>query len=356
MFASTLIWLAVQGIADVGVLAWCARRRRPGTVIAGIVFTSGLALGLALALGERGFGKIRLATWAVFFHGPLFLICASALLRRTHRRWALGCALLAAAALGVAADAFLVEPHWLDVSHQVVRTSALENRVRIVVLADMQTDAVGAWEAAVLRRAALERPDLVLFPGDYLQSLTRAERQAQIAPWVEALRATRWRPRLGIFAVEGDVEPVGWPEIFEGTGVTSLDHTETLEIGELRLTGLSLADSRDRRLSLPDAEPGRGAFHVVVGHAPDYALSDVDADLMIAGHTHGGQVQVPGFGPLITLSKVPRAWAGGGLHVRPGGGHLVVSRGIGMERRHAPRLRFWCRPELVVIDVVPSSD
>jgi len=75
--------------------------------------------------------------------------------------------------------------------------------------------------------------------------------------------------------------------------------------------------------------------------------------LSLAGHTHGGQVRLPVLGPVTTLSSVPRRYAAG-LSVRPAGGHLFVSRGIGMERENAPRLRFLCRPQLVVIDLLPE--
>jgi hypothetical protein len=100
--------------------------------------------------------------------------------------------------------------------------------------------------------------------------------------------------------------------------------------------------------------PESDRFHLVLGHSPNFALGRVEADLLVAGHTHGGQVRLPLVGPLITLSAVPRSWAAG-LTELPGGGQLLVSRGLGMERAGAPRLRFLCRPELVVIDLIPDS-
>ena len=118
---------------------------------------------------------------------------------------------------------------------------------------------------------------------------------------------------------------------------------------KITVTSLSVADSRFGA-RLEDVE----GLHIVFGHAPDFALHDVaDADVLIAGHTHGGQVRLPFVGPLITLSRVPRAWAAGQTEL-PGGAQLFVSRGIGMERGHAPRLRFLCRPELMIIDLLPA--
>jgi predicted MPP superfamily phosphohydrolase len=91
----------------------------------------------------------------------------------------------------------------------------------------------------------------------------------------------------------------------------------------------------------------------LVGHAPDDALGMHRADLLLAGHTHGGQVRLPLLGPPITFSRVPRSWASGVSHL-PTGATLVMSRGIGVERGNAPPLRFLCRPEIVVIDLVPG--
>ena len=99
--------------------------------------------------------------------------------------------------------------------------------------------------------------------------------------------------------------------------------------------------------------PRVSSYHVVFGHRPDYAMTHPPGDLLIAGHTHGGQVRLPLLGPLLTLSDVPRAWATGHT-VLPWGAHLLVSRGTGMERHEAPRLRFFCRPEVAIIDLVPG--
>ncbi len=57
-------------------------------------------------------------------------------------------------------------------------------------------------------------------------------------------------------------------------------------------------------------------------------------------------------GPLLTLSQVPRAWAAGRTD-QSDGRTLAASRDIGMERGWAPRLRFLCRPEVVVIVLLP---
>jgi len=173
--------------------------------------------------------------------------------------------------------------------------------------------------------------------------------QAEIGPKFNALvRAADLDAQLGNFAVQGNVDPRGWERLFDGTGVTTTSTSTAWDDGILRVTALSLGDSFDPTLVVAPAEP----FHIVFGHSPDFALGDVQADLLIAGHTHGGQVRIPGIGPLLTLSRLPKAWTSG-LTALDGGRTLIVSRGIGMERADAPRLRFFCRPQLVFVQVAP---
>jgi predicted MPP superfamily phosphohydrolase len=71
----------------------------------------------------------------------------------------------------------------------------------------------------------------------------------------------------------------------------------------------------------------------------------------VAGHTHGGQVVLPGFGPLMTMSDVPRAAGRGGLH-RIDGNAIYVSTGVGLERAQSPQVRLFSRPSIGVLELV----
>lgn len=307
------------------------------------------AVAVCLLLDRQGFLVIQLSAWLVFLQLPLLngLVALFLLFRHPAGTVAAGLTLLLA---GVAVDGFLLEPRWLEVSQRTLSSSRLEEPVRVVLVADFQTDRIGDYERSVLDRAVKAEPDLVLFTGDYLQPDTRDGLSALVGPFQQALRAADPHPRLGAYAVSGDIEYPGWPRIFQDTWVEPWEHSRTEDLGPLTLTGLSVEDSRSHRPPIPEAEN----YHVVFGHSPDYALARPPAQLLLAGHTHGGQVALPGFGPLLTLSRVPRDWASGHTPLT-GGTHLVVSRGTGLEREHAPRIRLWCRPELAILDLVPTG-
>lgn len=353
-----LLMLAVDGLA-LGVL----RAHRTALVWCGAMAFAAFT-GLALAVHGAGefFGMSRLATYAFFLHGTVLLLGSAVVLWRAKRWLAIGSALMAAGILAIAADAFLVEPTWLEVSHVRIASPNISRLVRVVVLADLQTDQIGPYEQMVLRRVAQEKPDLLLLAGDYLQMGCQEDyghgdigeaRHCQFDQMNRSFRELGIQPPLGAFAVRGNVDQADWQRIFDGANVRTIESSSSFDLGPLRLTCLSLGDSAD--VSLKIDRPSSSQFHIVLGHVPNYCQGQINADLLLAGHTHGGQVRLPWIGPLRTLARIPRAWASG-LNELPGGRKLLVSRGVGMERGRAPRLRFLCRPELVVIDLVPARE
>ena len=92
-----------------------------------------------------------------------------------------------------------------------------------------------------------------------------------------------------------------------------------------------------------------------MGHSPNFALAlkDTPVDLCLAGHTHGGQVRVPFFGPLTIYSKIPKEWALGFRQI--GLPYLNVTAGVGSNRYGGlPPIRFNCPTELTVIELLPK--
>lgn len=343
-------WLvAVDVVVVAAASRW--RDRTVGVCGVGSLIAAVGAIAIARSLSGDSFAVMRGIGWVLFVHGPIDLLAAAWLARGVSRADALLLSVFALGAGLVGIDGYLVEPRWLEVERVEVKAAGLTERLRIAVLADVQSDVWGDYEERAFRRTMEEHPDLIVMPGDFVQvDVNRGRYEGQ----VQAMRALLpiLSAPLGIYAVQGNVD---WRDtwaydLFADTGVQAVRETQSFRVGPIVLTAVGFYDGFDRQLELPH----EGSFHVAVAHGPDLALSDrVEADLLIAGHTHGGQVQLPFLGPLLTYSFVPRAWGGGGLHDIGGGRQLLVSRGVGMERAYAPRLRFDCRPQIVIVDLVP---
>ncbi len=221
--------------------------------------------------------------------------------------------------------------------------------------------------------------DLALCTGDYVETA---------AGWDAAADAlTQLRAPFGVFATLGAhdycapartagewasfslrrllgsrarfVNPRPFVERLETAGVTVLrNEWRSLEIGgePLRIGGAGDDSARIARLesALPPPgadQPGRSdGFSLLLTHAPDAALrlpprAQAGPSLVLCGHTHGGQIRVPGWGaPLRHSRLVSRRQASGVFDVT--GTQVVVSRGFGTA--HLP-LRFACRPEIAVL-------
>ncbi|MCY3921633.1 MAG: hypothetical protein OXG27_04480, partial [Chloroflexi bacterium] len=109
-----------------------------------------------------------------------------------------------------------------------------------------------------------------------------------------------------------------------------------------------LAESSPARMArLESAVPAPGGFSMLLTHAPDAALRLAGPErggpsLVLCGHTHGGQIRVPGWGAPLRHSRLVNRKQAAGVF-GPDGMKVVVSRGFGTA--HVP-FRFACRPEI----------
>jgi len=304
---------------------------------------------------------MRLLSQALFGELPLLGLILAGRRLRARRPGGMALALGVALLLAVYVEAYHREPRDLQVRRHtadLTRGRPATGRVRIVHLSDLQTDRVGAYEERALRQALQERPDLIVMTGDFVQPRLEDTRARAGADLRALLRRLDFDAPLGAFAVQGDVDR-DWPELLAGTRVrclTSEIATVDLPGGRrLSLVGLTLQQSRGAAPSAIRALVERAPaadLRVVIGHRPDFVVALgglLHVDLALAGHTHGGQVVIPGLGPPVTHSSLPRRYASGLNSYE--GIPLHVSTGIGMERRNAPQIRFLCPPEVAVLDL-----
>lgn len=216
-----------------------------------------------------------------------------------------------------------------------------------------------SWLRFAVDTANAEDPDAIVLLGDYGESFKRAraesrswylESMAEMAPLLSALRA-----RDGVFAVLGNHDyyagagdVVAW---LEGVGAHVLVNAcrcLTTRRAPLRIAGLD-----DLREGKPDAAVGCDLASrtptILLSHNPDGILHidpGLRVDVVLSGHTHGGQVVLPGVGALITMARTcGRTTASGWVpNTRA---PLYVTRGLG-EQRPLP-MRANCPAEMFVL-------
>ncbi len=300
----------------------------------------------------------------VCFHFGPFLIISGIILYFHKRRitaWISAIPGLLLVILGI--DCVFYEPYAITLEHYKIVSSKVDKPLRIVFVADTQTNTVGDYELKVFHLMNSQNADLILFGGDYIQVYGDSRKKVDMNSLYErfkgALAAEKFDAPLGEYAIQGNNDG-NIRELFKDTGIQAVSGTKTIDLGPMVLTILSLGDSALSKYEKPwpkeflKTDEEKGKFHVMVGHIPRFVTAESDADLMLAGHTHGGQIIVPFYGPITTGvgPSFPRKWAAG-IHELPGGAHFIVTRGTGMERGWAPEIRLFCKPEISVIDIVP---
>ena len=357
-------------LALIPLVAGWRRARRRWLLLASPLIMLGALGALGVGLTRAGFGVppfapfhptraamglLGLAAYAgLVWLPPAYLAIALRLAQRGSRSLAAGIALACALTLGLALWALLLEPSTLRVRTETIRSERAPPRpLRILHLSDLQTDGPCARERRAAREVERSDVDLAIFTGDLANDLYLDDRDEKIAAVNALFRAIH--ARHGAFLVRGDWD--GWDDdwasmekaMLEGTQVKVLANTSvrlSIDGADVVIYGMDGGPHADPRVADLRDEP---ALRIVAMHHPDHAV-DVPkggADLVLAGHTHGGQVVLPVVGALITHSE--RGFVGGRYDV--GGTPLVISRGIGMRGGPAPRARLGCPPEIGVVTV-----
>jgi hypothetical protein len=217
----------------------------------------------------------------------------------------------------------------------------------ILLITDLHA---GPFLSPAALRLAFDRlqglqPDVVLLGGDLATSLlSEVERQRQ---QFSALRAP-----LGVFAVLGNHdhytgEPAAMRALLEGCGITVLhNRAVTLRRADRQVTLCGIDDLNCGEPDLDRALQGAAGKEttILLSHNPDifFAAAQRGVDLVLSGHTHGGQIRIPGLPVLVRMSRY-RLDHG---HFRLDGSQLVVSRGLGVS---GVPLRLACTPEAVFL-------
>ena len=274
----------------------------------------------------------------------------------SRRSFLKACALTAG---GLALYSGEIERHWIDVQEVSVRVANLPEAFRgfrIVQIADFH---YGEFTEPTFLRAAVAKanalkPDLVALTGDFVSSGPMVERiSADFAYHCADMLAKLTCPLR--YAVLGNhdvmVNPAAVTDALGSQGIPVL-HNSYVPIerdgAKIWLAGVAdvlIGNQADLNLALPKENIRGGAPVVLMAHEPDFAdeATKWPVDLMLSGHTHGGQVRIP-FLPPFDLPDLGRKYVEGLFSINRL--QLYVTRGLGTV---GIPVRFMCPPEITVI-------
>lgn len=265
--------------------------------------------------------------------------------------WILGCLL---GLFGLTIVWGRLEASRLAVSRHTLHSPHLPpafDGLRVAHLSDLHYAGGAAVERQARQFVAEAQPDLILFTGDLLRS-------TEIAPLAADYLAGFQAP-LGTVAVLGNHDrrlslTNGWlTDELRRRGVQVLlnENVRVERNGDaLWIVGVDDPHKKLDRIELALNGTPPDAFRIMLVHTAAVYRQACEAgiDLMLSGHTHGGQIRLPLVGPLHTNTPgVPRAFAAGLTRLSDRTA-LIVSRGIGLTWF---QVRLFCRPEVVFIEL-----
>ena len=252
--------------------------------------------------------------------------------------------------------------YWSAVADPVVREADVQlpgwpggaAPIRVVLISDLHVSAPDNPPERIARivgQINALRPDLVLIAGDFLTEKSVSTRNYGADEIAAALAGLR--PRLGTFAVLGNhdhwIDGPGMRRALAGRGIRVLVN-EAVRAGPLVIGGLDDAFTGHNRDAATHAAMRRlpGA-RILLSHSPDpFATLPADIGLMLAGHTHCGQIRLPLIGALKTMSAYGQRYACG--LVVENGRSLIVTAGLGTT---GVPLRLLAPPDLWLVTVGP---
>jgi predicted MPP superfamily phosphohydrolase len=253
-----------------------------------------------------------------------------------------------------------IEPEWLEVSRVDCKLPGFtpSKPIRIVQLSDLHSspDVPHELIEESVELAIREKPDFICVTGDFVTA-----RQGYDKPWFVRV-LSRLPAAAPTFGTLGNHDG-GWWSHREEDG-----HPSPRPIADLiQEAGLEFLNNRGVDIETPGgdltlvglADFWSGEFEpevafecttknpvIVLSHNPDTKdeMTDFDWSLMLSGHTHGGQIVIPGIGSPWTPVRDKRYLSG----LKEWEGRLIhVSRGVG----NAKGIRFNCRPEINVLTI-----
>ncbi len=256
-----------------------------------------------------------------------------------------------AAGIGAAAAGL---PYRTDITTYTIATKKIKSPVKIVILADFHNDRSDLGTVKLGDTIRSLEPDLILMPGDMAEEHNHQE---------QTFLLLKQFAEIPMYYCTGNHEEFRWDltklkQRFRDAGVTVLDEaSESVTVSDTVLEVAGISCRQEMEHFTP--QEVNDLFHtdhyrILLSHKPNWLelYRQVDCDLTICGHAHGGQWHIPGLQiPIAAPSQGLFPKYTQGIHDL-GRGKMLVSRGLVRHYHGIPRL--YNNPEIVVLNLQPE--
>jgi len=257
--------------------------------------------------------------------------------------------------LALAVWTVAIEPRWVAARVEPLSSAHWQAPagLKVAMAGDWHLTTRSAWRITSVERAArivdqinAAQPDVILLPGDFLAG-SGGDEDLSIEEMAAVLG--RLKAPQGVYAVLGNHD--WWHDGLRTARALSAQGIRVLENASVRLPDHDIWVVGIGDDSTGHSEPDRalagvppGAATLVMMHDPfSFATMPRTQGLVVAAHTHGGQISVPGYGALVVPGRAPREWAYGWIAHKDK--RMYVTSGLGVS---ILPVRFNMRPEWVM--------
>lgn len=249
----------------------------------------------------------------------------------------------------------------LKVQHYYLGSSKLSSGIRVALITDLHSCAYGKDQSTLLNAIHKEEPDVVLLGGDIFDEHLPFENAEKVIAdlsqrypcYFVTGNHEYWNEDLGLIlrTIQSyDVKILsGESEVIEING--NLVNICGITDPDIRLVSKDYPTTVEQLKGI-DEKIDRENYSILLAHRPEDVnfYNDYNFDLMLSGHTHGGQWRIPGIlnGLFAPNQGFFPQYAGGEYEFEEK--TLIVSRGLARETTKVPRI--YNRPELVIVDIV----
>lgn len=254
----------------------------------------------------------------------------------------------------------------LKTVHYTITSDKINNPMRIALITDLHSCKYGKGQKTLIDAVNKEKPDIVLLGGDIFDDVIPDDNTktflAAIAKHYPCYYVTGnheyWSLRVDEmldWLEANGIKDIGCKTIRMNVNGNEISLSGLNDPDETRYTGEG--DGMKTEFERAKNERDDTAFTMLLTHRPSFVnlYKDAGFDLVLAGHTHGGQWRIPG---VLNGTFAPdEGWLpkyAGGRYSFDNGSEMIVSRGLARESTRVPRI--FNRPELVIINLNQSEE